>query len=351
MRRILFKIKPYNILIAVLVKRISWILVLFFIIVNIFSVITSFSVRGDLILWGIIEINLFSFIGLIVIDLKKYKYSLSLKYFRFQVVASIFVLFSLRVLSNNGVFGSSANIIILIRVFCKLGFAPLHMWFVSILTKINWFSFVWASFIQKIVPLVLLFKYLIFLNIFFFVSVFVSVRHGLIVTKFKKIIILSSVFYLNWIYITMLAEKYLWLILFLFYNFFKVCVIIVFNFNSPLIAKSISAPRVLRTNLIFFFTIIGFAGVPPRPIFFLKIISILLILANQCLGLFNIFVLLFGSILMIYVYLNCVIYYICQAPRFFILPVVSFQDFSSKIFFKHFCGICLIFTLFLFIIV
>lgn len=87
-----------------------------------------------IIIWFIIELNLISFIGIIMFFPRKTSKALAIKYFSFQVNVSVILFFIIIVKSQSRF---NMGLIINIILIAKVGMAPFHMWFVSIISKVN----------------------------------------------------------------------------------------------------------------------------------------------------------------------------------------------------------------------
>jgi len=273
--------------------------------------IYSLNSYSNFILWGLIEVNLISFVGLIIKDIKKNMRILILKYFRFQAVASILLLFRICFLFKNFLYTQLRNYFLYISLFSKLGFAPFHIWFVRIITKINWFGFIWISFLQKIIPIIILYKNFLFYELFIIVRVLACVIHGILVIKLKKMLAISSVFSLIWVYSAILREKHLWIFFFLFYNVMKILLIFLLIDNSHKSYKTTNLSNKFKLNFIIFLILLILAGIPPRPIFLLKIFTLIAIVKEV--GYISSIFLIISSIIIINMYINSCVYYITQS--------------------------------------
>jgi len=84
--------------------------------------------------WFIIELNLISFVGIILFSPGNKMKMIAIKYFTFQVNASVvlflFILFKSLSLINLEIF-------IILILISKLGIAPIHIWFIRILSKLE----------------------------------------------------------------------------------------------------------------------------------------------------------------------------------------------------------------------
>lgn len=308
---------------------ISWLLSIFFASINLFRILIRFySLRG-IYIWLIIELNLVSFVGIRIANMSKRTSLALLKYFRCQALISVFFLFLFVGRATFIISDFYLNLYIILILFCKLGAAPFHMWFVRVIIKLDWFSFIWIFSFQKLIPLFFLLKFYLFWGHLLVLRVLSSLIHGLLVIKIKKALILSSVFRINWIYARIIIAGNLWFIYFLVYSIVKIVIVLVVIADF---SKRLSATRVgLRGGLLVFSYFIFLAGIPPSPIFFLKMIIVRHIISLNILIIT--LVLLTSSIIFIYIYINSVVFYCCQSVKYYRIRIFLDNSLRTKLFF------------------
>jgi len=162
--------------------------------------------------------------------------------------------------------------VIPLLLIIKLGAAPFQGWFIRITLKINWNNFFWISTFQKIIPLIFLSYYLRRILIYLIVfSVVVASLSAYKQFNFKKLLAYSSVFRVNWIITSFVRSSRFWIKFIIIYGVIKICVIII-NFNPKSTRnKSILRRRGLAASLINIFLLLAIIGLPPFPVFFLKL--------------------------------------------------------------------------------
>ena len=176
------------------------------------------------------------------------------------------------------------------------------MWFIRILSKLEWNIFLWISIPQKLIPLIIIRILLeIGWNILLIVSTIVSTVYGTAQVKIKKVLGASSVFRLNWLFLAMLINTNLWIIFFLVYSTIKLTLII----SLLAIQKRIRYGSLAVLKLVSVISIIGLAGIPPRPIFFIKL-DVFINGASIIIP-FTILVVIICSLIILYIYINTII--------------------------------------------
>lgn len=291
-----------------MIKNPSKLIFIFSIFLGTLITISSNSWLG---VWIGLEINLLSFIPLIIDLNNLISTEASLKYFLTQAFASSLLLFAIilfMILNNFPYQILNFDIIILIALplIIKRGIAPFHFWFPNVIEGISWTSRLLLITWQKIAPIVII-SYLTTFNFFIFfiiVSVIVGALGGLNQTSIRKIIAFSSINHLGWIVSAILFNEYLWIIYFLIYSFISIGLIFLLNqFNLFYINQIFSLYS--HSSLLKFSFLISFlslAGLPPFLGFLPKWLVIQsLVSINQY---FLIIVLIIISLVTIYFYLR-----------------------------------------------
>ena len=183
----------------------------------------------------------------------------------------------------------------------KLGGAPFHSWYLKVIQKLSW-GLIWTlSIWQKIIPLLIISTRTTFFFLFF----------GLLRTTFgrvirvaqnnlKKILGLSSIFRLGWIFLSLRCRKRTWILFILGYG--RSLIALIFFLFTSSILKRRSNSKASRVKIFTFFSgILIIRGLPPFIIFFLKILIIGLVLRE--IALVRLFYLIL-RLLLIFVYIN-----------------------------------------------
>ena len=119
------------------------------------SSIIALSRTNWLFLWIAIEINILRFIPLITQSKSNQETEASIKYFIAQALGSRIILIT-RIAQWTVVSSNYINIILLSAILLKLGMAPFHFWFPSVITSISWSSCLILATWQKLAPLIIL---------------------------------------------------------------------------------------------------------------------------------------------------------------------------------------------------
>lgn len=258
---------------------ISPILFTLLIILNLFSSGFGLLTSRGFICWIIIEIRILSFVGILRSTgfvIRKYVVG----YYSIQVIPSIIILI---LISLSFEFRNYCWEILTIIILLKLGVAPFHLWYTRVASSLPWGLMGWLFTVQKLIPLRILSIIYSdnFIAYFIILSVLIRVTHIVAQIAFKKILILSSVFSINWVIGAIITSSmYLWIKYFLIYRFVLILIILIVAIKGQLIG--LGPPLGLRHPLFVLILVLALIkrGFPPRPIFFIKI-SILIGLVHQ----------------------------------------------------------------------
>nr|YP_007317351.1 NADH dehydrogenase subunit 2 [Scyllarides latus]AGA56128.1 NADH dehydrogenase subunit 2 [Scyllarides latus] len=256
--------------------------------------------------WVGLELNLMSFIPLITSKTNQYPSEAALKYFLVQALGSAFIILSAPLMMNTDVFVS----MLLMALLLKLGAAPFHSWFPSIMEGLNWTQCIFLMTIQKIAPIFLIShlisqtfvsKFIIFSSI---LSALVGSLGGLNQTSLRKILAFSSINHLSWMLIAMLLSDYSWLIYFFFYSVISSSIVIFFNlqqyfFFSQLFTNPFTS---LTKSFTSSFALLSLGGLPPFSGFIPKWIIIEAMAYNHMF--FPLLVLILSALITLYYYLR-----------------------------------------------
>lgn len=245
-------------------------------------------------IWIGLEINLLSFIPLIIRSKNLFSSESSLKYFLTQALASSIFLFSILLLYLfvNFKFNLIHYNFTLISstIILKRGTAPFHFWFPRVIEGLRWYSRLLIITWQKIAPIIIL-SYCLSLNLMIFIilaSIIFGRLGGINQTSLRKLIAFSSINHLGWIIAGIINNENLWFLYFLFYCFLNLRIVFLFEsfklFNINQTFKIFNSNKFINISL--FILLLSLGGLPPFLGFLPKWLIIELIIKN------NIFVIL-----------------------------------------------------------
>nr|YP_010397603.1 NADH dehydrogenase subunit 2 [Pagastia lanceolata]UQJ73694.1 NADH dehydrogenase subunit 2 [Pagastia lanceolata] len=222
--------------------------------------------------WMGLEINLLSFIPLMMNTNNLLSSEASLKYFLTQALASSILLFAVVfffMMSNWGnVFMENyTNLMICSALLLKSGAAPFHFWFPSVMEGLSWNNSLILMTWQKIAPMILL-SYCLNLNFFIIIvisCILIGSLGGLNQTSLRKLMAFSSINHLGWMVAGMMNSENLWMTYFLFYSFLSFTIIFLFNnfklFNINQMFGLFNSNSIVK--FLMFLSLLSLGGLPP----------------------------------------------------------------------------------------
>nr|AQM39850.1 NADH dehydrogenase subunit 2 [Tegra novaehollandiae viridinotata] len=223
--------------------------------------------------WMGLEINLLSFIPLIINSKNPLSTEAALKYFLIQSFASSVLLFSfvLMQLSNKMILFSYQEILIILLVsslMLKMGAAPFHFWFPGTMEGLSWINCFILMTWQKIAPLVLT-SYVIKLNMFLFIIIISCIitgsLGGLNQTSLRKFMAYSSINHLGWMISGMTISEKLWVMYFIIYSMLNLSIILMLNLHQiSYLSQTYFIMNNQPVKKFYFFTLmLSLGGLPP----------------------------------------------------------------------------------------
>nr|QGZ09958.1 NADH dehydrogenase subunit 2 [Eisenia nordenskioldi nordenskioldi] len=279
----------------------------------IMSTLMAMSSTNWILLWGAMELNLLSFIPIMLQTKSNQEVEGSVKYFLAQALGSALLLFSSTALWMP--FSSNPNLMPLLlttAMLLKLGSAPCHFWYPSVMASISWVSCLILSTWQKLAPLSILAFLLPQKNMQFIMFVagmnaLIGGIMGMNQSQLRTIMAYSSIGHIGWMLSLISVFKpsaaimyftiYSILItpLFLSMNYFNIQSTKHMNISS-------SYNSILYITMIILLLSLG--GLPPLTGFMPKLMTILLLMSTMKI---LILLLILGSVMNLFFYLNIVI--------------------------------------------
>nr|YP_010397512.1 NADH dehydrogenase subunit 2 [Sympotthastia takatensis]UQJ73382.1 NADH dehydrogenase subunit 2 [Sympotthastia takatensis] len=222
--------------------------------------------------WMGLEINLLSFIPLMMNTNNLLSSEASLKYFLTQALASSVLLFGVIfffMLSNwsNDTMINYTNLLISSSLLLKSGAAPFHFWFPSVMEGLSWSNSLILMTWQKIAPMILL-SYCLNFNFFVIIimsCILIGSLGGLNQTSLRKLMAFSSINHIGWMMAGMMNSENLWMTYFMFYSFLSMSIIFMFNnfklFNINQMFGVFNNNSILK--FLMFLTLLSLGGLPP----------------------------------------------------------------------------------------
>lgn len=283
-----------------------------------------------LFVWGAIELNLLRFIPIIIQTNNNQETEGSVKYFLAQALGSALLLISRTSLwIPFSLLYNFMPLILTAAVILKLGRVPCHFWYPSVIASISWISCLILSTWQKLAPLSILAFLLPQKNMNFIISIaainaVVGGIMGINQTQLRTIIAYSSIGHIGWM--MRLAAIFKPGACITYFTIYCILISPLFIsirylniYSTKHLRKLSSYSRILHISLIIIF--LSLAGLPPLTGFMPKLITIMLLVQSIKIV---ILILIVGSVINLFFYLNIVITSITlTSNQKQILPIVN----------------------------
>nr|WAX39155.1 NADH dehydrogenase subunit 2 [Anaplecta sp. 4 ZQW-2020] len=274
------------------------------------GVIISVSSNSWLGIWLGLEINLLSFIPIMSSAENIVTTEASMKYFIVQAMASsilIFAIMSLSMTPPSLINQPMKEIMINTPLLVKMGSAPFHWWFPSVMEGLMWSNCLILLTIQKIAPLTLI-SYTMTLNMMSMMIIATSVTVGAIggfnQTSLRKILTYSSINHVGWmISATIMSKPLMTMYLVIYSTMNWIIVSMMMKLNISHLNQINNMDRAATTTKILLITsILSLGGLPPFIGFMPKWIIILSLINNHMFVMTTLMVLM--SLITLFYYLR-----------------------------------------------
>nr|UGN61784.1 NADH dehydrogenase subunit 2 [Cryptocercus convexus] len=255
------------------------------------GILISISSNSWIGAWMGLEINLMSFIPLMSNNKNIYTTESSLKYFIIQAMSSSFLLFIImvEVLMEDMFTMKYDNIntmIIMTPLLLKMGAAPFHWWFPSVMEGMSWMNCLLLMTMQKLTPMMLI-SYMMKMNSFSSIIILTSTIVGAIggfnQLSIRKILTYSSINHSGWMLAAMTINENMWIMYFVIYSMLTITIVVIIKpFNTSFINQTLLMNKEMNMmKFMMFTTLLSIGGLPPFMGFLPKWIIIQMMIINN----------------------------------------------------------------------
>nr|QLY90201.1 NADH dehydrogenase subunit 2 [Halesus radiatus] len=237
------------------------------------STIFSLSSLSMINIWMGMEVNLISFIPLMINKNNNFSSESMMSYFLIQALSSANFLFSsLLIISLTKWFNLTAikSILILfmmnISLLMKLGAAPFHFWFPKTMSGLNWMNCFILSTWQKILPMITL-SYCFINNLIILMAIFstmIGSIMGLMQTSLQMILTYSSISHIGWMLMALMLKINTWVIYLFIYSLLNYILMTMFKIMNMFTLNQIYSNK--NSNFLKYFimlNLLSLSGLPP----------------------------------------------------------------------------------------
>nr|YP_010454099.1 NADH dehydrogenase subunit 2 [Heteroteuthis hawaiiensis]QXJ42089.1 NADH dehydrogenase subunit 2 [Heteroteuthis hawaiiensis] len=297
-----------------------------FILIMAVGTLLSLSSSHWLTMWMGLELNLMGFLPLMNIKGKMLEAEASMKYFIIQSMSSSMLIFtSIMIYSFNmswySMFNNNImNTMMLLTLILKLGGAPMHFWLPSITKQMTWMILFLILTWQKLAPLFMLSLMNSNIMTIMIISMMTTLMGSIMAlnqTNLQMIITYSSISHLGWMLTMIMLNSSL--TLFYFINYVFISIPLMHMISSKMGNYMFMFTQKNNTNNMFIVSLIlSLAGMPPL-LGFMSKLTILIPLIKMKLFMLTM-VMLLGTLLSLYFYLNMSLMLMIKSYMMFMLP-------------------------------
>nr|YP_009567858.1 NADH dehydrogenase subunit 2 [Xenogryllus marmoratus]QBF03777.1 NADH dehydrogenase subunit 2 [Xenogryllus marmoratus] len=219
--------------------------------------------------WIGLEINLLAFIPLLTSKTNILSTEASMKYFIIQALASSLLITILITTNITHMILNSTMLQVLmsLTLLIKMGAAPFHMWFPSVMEGLTWINCLILMTWQKIAPMMILSYFMTPLLPFYIIimsSIMVGSIGGLNQTSTRKIMAYSSINHIGWLLLAMATSEVIWQHYLTIYFIIVIALSISFmSMSTNHINQIILTNTKAMTKLIITMNLLSLGGLPP----------------------------------------------------------------------------------------
>nr|QSV12568.1 NADH dehydrogenase subunit 2 [Dolichoris vasculosae] len=248
--------------------------------VMIISNLLALSTSNWFSLWLLMELNLISFIFMMMID-EHMKLNYLMIYFLLQSFCSMLYLFSSL---NLFYFSDFSLLMMVLSILVKMGMPPFFVWMYNLMMNLSWMFIYILSSLQKIIPIIILNSIINMNNVFInnlliMILVFTMIWASMYALNFnslKILMMMSSILNMSWLILLMFVNEILVINYKIIYFIIMMNLMIMFNmFNMKIISDTYML-KMLDNKMYFMMmlSVLSMAGIPPFFGFILKWMSL-----------------------------------------------------------------------------
>nr|YP_009654849.1 NADH dehydrogenase subunit 2 [Plautia fimbriata]QCI09417.1 NADH dehydrogenase subunit 2 [Plautia fimbriata] len=259
---------------------------LLFLITLITSTIITVSSNNWIGMWMGLELNMMSFIPIIMSKTNKSNSEAAMIYFLTQSISSMLLLTMvfMSLMFKNPFMTMMMNIIITMSLLIKLGAAPFHKWMPDMLSKMSWNNCMLLMTWQKIAPLTMISNMnnmSLMMNMSIIWSIGIGSIGGINQSSLRKMMGYSSINHLGWM-LAINKSMNLWIMYLIIYMILTIMVCKLFNKYKMFFINQISTLNMTNSEKInMFIMMMSMGGLPPFIGFLPKWITIQSMVDNK----------------------------------------------------------------------
>uniref|UniRef100_UPI0030E115FC NADH dehydrogenase subunit 2 n=1 Tax=Mecidea indica TaxID=3127717 RepID=UPI0030E115FC len=232
----------------------------------IMSVMITLSSNNWISMWMGLELNMMSFIPIILSKVNKSSSEAAMIYFLTQSVSSILMLAMVMMSMTKHETTKISNIIITMTLLIKMGAAPFHKWMPDMMAKMSWNKCLLLMTWQKIAPLMMISNmnmshFIINMSIIW--SVGIGSIGGINQSSLRKMMAYSSINHMGWL-LAINKSMNLWMMYMTMYSLLTWMVCKMFNSYKMYFINQIMSMNMKKSEkMMMFIMMLSMGGLPP----------------------------------------------------------------------------------------
>nr|WID87029.1 NADH dehydrogenase subunit 2 [Carausius sp.] len=230
------------------------------------SVMLSVSSNSWFMVWMGMEMNIMSFIPMIL-NINMTSKESAMTYFMIQAIASMLLIMSMILMKTKLMNNEIKSIMLMSALMMKSGIAPFHFWLPKTMEGMSWNMCLILMTVQKMIPLMImsnLMKMNVFTMLSMTMSIIVGAMGGLTQTSLRKLMAYSSIMNNGWMMMAMMSSEIMWIIYFIMYTMMTTIMIkMMNNYKIYHLNQLMSMNETLNKKMIMMLNILSMSGLPP----------------------------------------------------------------------------------------
>nr|UXW93542.1 NADH dehydrogenase subunit 2 [Athalia sp. 'tibetana'] len=275
----------------------------------IISTITVINSTSWISAWMGLEINMMSFIPLMMNNKNMKTSNSMMMYFIIQSISSSTLMMSMLTMKMmNFLSNIFISTLMTMSLILKLGASPFHWWIPKIINNLSWMNCLILMTWQKIAPISLMIQ--ISTKSMIYISALMSSLWGAILTtnqtSLKMILSYSSINHMGWMMLALMVNLKVTIMYYTFYSLINLIICINFNkYNINYMNQMFKINNNKMTKLIMKSSFLSLGGIPPFTGFTPKLLVLMILMKNSMF--MEAFFMIIMTLIILTVYMNPII--------------------------------------------
>nr|YP_010531255.1 NADH dehydrogenase subunit 2 [Athalia tanaoserrula]UXW93568.1 NADH dehydrogenase subunit 2 [Athalia tanaoserrula] len=256
--------------------------------------------------WMGLEINMMSFIPLMMNNKNMKTSNSMMMYFIIQSISSSTLMMSMLTMKMmNFLSNIFISTLMTMSLILKLGASPFHWWIPKIINNLSWMNCLILMTWQKIAPISLMIQ--ISTKSMIYISALMSSLWGAILatnqTSLKMILSYSSINHMGWMMLALMVNLKMTIMYYMFYSLINLIICINLNkYNINYMNQMFKINNNKMTKLIMKSSFLSLGGIPPFTGFTPKLLVLMILMKNSMF--MEVFLMIIMTLIILTVYMN-----------------------------------------------